>query len=187
MKKTKISDLSGFSLIEVLIATSIIITMTTIVVAILTSSFKTSSKATSLDIVRQNGNNATDQLSRLIKFSFFIGATNDIDSGFASCPVKSADPNQNRFSYIKISSDGEKTISCSNSGITINNEPLLDSNRVSVVPGSCKLTCFQDRADVSPVIGINFDLTYGNTPNPTLLPEKRATIHFSTSIKARNR
>lgn len=179
----------GFSLIEILVATSIIITTTTIVVAILASSFRTSSKTTSLDIVRQNGNSAISQVGRMIQFAESFEGVSDqkIDSSFVkSCPVPGAP--DIRFNFLKISSAGtEKTLSCSDEGLTIDDESLFDSNRVTVVTGTCSLTCTQDSQDVSPVIGLSFDLTYGTDPNPTGLTEKRAQIRFSTSVKMRNK
>lgn len=179
----------GFSLIEILVATSIIITTTTIVVAILASSFRTSSKTTSLDIVRQNGNGAISQVGRMIQFaeSFEGVSEQEIPSSFVkSCPVPGSP--DIRFNFLKIVSGGtEKMLSCSDEGFTIDGESLFDSNRVTVVTGTCSLTCTQDSPDVSPVIGLGFDLTFGTDPNPTSLTEKRAEIHFSTSVKMRNK
>lgn len=179
----------GFTLIEILVATSIIITTTTIVVAILVSSFRTSSKTTSLDVVRQNGNSAISLISRTIQFAeSFEGVSNDeSDESFVkSCPVPGAPGNT--FTHLKIVTGGvTKRLSCSDEGILVDDDSLLDSSKTTVVPGTCVLTCNKDSEDASPVIGLSFDLTYGTNPQPTSVAEKRAQIHFSTSIKMRNK
>lgn len=168
----------GFSLVEILVAISLIITSTTVVVAILTSAFRASSKTTSADVVRQNGNNAINRVSRMIQYSDgFNGVSNDGTTYILTCPTTPT-----RYNFVKVTSVGQpRVVSCSDSGVAIDSVSLL-SSAVRITPGSCILTCSQDSAAISPVIGISFDLQLGNAT----VSEKTARINFATSVKMRN-
>ena len=179
---------TGFTLVEILIGISIIITASTIVIAILVSSFRTSSKTTAGDIVRQNGNNAIIQLSKTIQFADGfrgVSVVPDPTKYITSCVASGSQP----YYYLKILiGNEEKTISCDDtSGILMDDNPLFDQNRVSLVPDSCKFTCSQKNSNETPVIGINFSLNSGTSDSSSTLPEKKTTIHFKTRIKMSNK
>lgn len=183
MKSKK--NILGFTLIEILVGISIIITASTIVIAILVSSFRTSSKTTASDIVRQNGNNAITQLSKMIQFSDgFRGVSVDSTEYIESCVASGSQP----YYYLKILiGNEEKIISCNNSkGILINGEYLFDQKRVSLVSGSCKFSCSQKNLKETPVIGIDFSLMSSLSDSSSTLPEKNTVINFKTSVKMRN-
>lgn len=185
MKSSK--NILGFTLVEILVGISIIITASTIVIAILVSSFRTSSKTTSGDIVRQNGNNAITLLSKKIQFADGFGGVSlvlDPTKYITSCVALGSQS----YNYLKIlTGNEEKIISCDDTkGILIDDKPLFDQKRVSLVPGSCKFTCSQKDLKNTPVIGINFSLKSGMSSASNALPEKNTTIDFKTSIKMRN-
>lgn len=178
----KIQNSDGFSLVEILVAIAIIITSTTVVLAILTSSFRTSNKSTSLEIVRQNGTNALNQITKTVSYAdSFVGA-----DSVSTCPPSPG----GSYKIIKVNVQEQgtlvkKTISCMDTDLRISDnlsdESLL-STQVSLEPASCSFTCTQDNETVSPVIGVSFTLSLatGNAP------EKKASLNFSTSIKMRN-
>ncbi|MBI2621565.1 MAG: prepilin-type N-terminal cleavage/methylation domain-containing protein [Candidatus Levybacteria bacterium] len=172
----------GFSLIEILVAIAIIITATTVVVAILSSSFRGISKSNVVEEVRQNGNRAITQMSRTIQFAESFQGAFINDSTYDLACTASAGKN---YEYIKLNSGGRLvTLSCNNLSMgSTTVTPLIDTTRVSVVEGSCSFTCTQQSVDDSPIIGINFELSQaGETA-----PEKSAKIPFSTTVKMRNR
>lgn len=181
-KISKIRSEDGFSLVEVLIAIAIIITSTTVVLAILTSSFRTSNKSTSLEIVRQNGTNALNQITKTVSY-----ADSFVEAGSVStCPLSPA--GSYKTIEVNVQEQGKlvkKTISCSDTDLRIrdnlSDESLL-STQVKMEPGSCNFTCAQDNEAVSPVIGVSFTLSTGAGSTP----EKKASLNFSTSIKMRN-
>lgn len=180
---------AGFTLIEILVGISIIITASTIVIAILVSSFRTSSKTTASDIVRQNGNNAITQLSKMIQFANEFGGVRvgpDPAQFIQSCTTLTQQSTD--YYYVKIHIGNEdKIISCDDtSGILIDGKPLFDQKRVSLVSDSCKFTCSQKNSQETPVIGISFSLTSGAVGSSSTLAEKNTVINFKTSVKMRN-
>jgi type II secretory pathway pseudopilin PulG len=174
---------SGFSLIELLVASSIIITATTVVLAIITTSFRSSNKISSSQLVRQNGNYAINQMTKIIQFAdSFEGASLTGEEGtFGACVPDT------QYASIGIKYQKEdKVLICSDNNIQIltpgtgESFSLFDS---SVVTGSCSFTCTQDNLSTGPVVGINFSLSL---PNEGKSAEKSASGEFSTSVKMRN-
>lgn len=163
---------AGFTLVEILVGISIIITTSIIVVAILVSTFRTSSKTTSGDTVRQNGNYAITQFSKMIQFADSLGPDQ-------ACPLTSASDQ----SLIIMSSGVSRTLSCTN--LSLDNQPLIDTNKVRIV--TCSFTCTRSSAVDTPVIGINFSLkSQGTSLVTSNLPERNTVINFKTSIKMKN-
>lgn len=175
MKKQLIS--AGFTLIEILVSISIVITTTTIIVAILSSSFRGISKSTISEDVRQNGNNAISRMSRSIQYAEgFRGASIDDDTYEPSCLLGAG----KNYQYIKVLSGGQEIkLSCNN--LSVDSSPLIDITKVKIVAGTCSFKCTQT-SDSSPIIGISFDLSEASAS----VPEKSRTIHFSTTVKMRN-
>lgn len=176
---------SGFSLIELLVGIAIIITATTVVLSIIVSSFRITSKNTSSDRVRQAGNNAVSQIIRMVQFSeYFYGMSKD----FGNTIVDSCDPPDEIYNAIKIKYRGvDKIISCSidsNIKIQSNGESameMFENEKYRV--NNCKITCIKTSDYSPPKIGLSFDLDYGNEG---AVSEKTSKINFSTTIKMRN-
>lgn len=171
----------GFTLIEMLVSIAIIITSTTVVVAILASSFRGVAKSTLSEDIRQNGNGALTRLSRLIQFSGGLKETSL--NGVEFFPVCRRDE---EYISIKVKSGVNLlTLSCKNNDISIDDGTgpvsLLDDKRVTVEPGSCIFTCIQDNGLVPPAIGISFELKQNTSGSESNTPEL-----FSTTVKMRN-
>lgn len=176
----------GFSLIELLVGIAIIITATTVVLSIIVSSFRISGKSTSNSVVRQNGNYAMAQMSRIIQFAdSFDGAYDASGSFYPTCD----DDVTKSYSTINVHYGGNpKSLVCrqgASGGIEIGDgvnppQEIIDT-KMSVT--SCHFTCTQDNGAVAPVIGINFGLNLGDS---NTVVEKTSHVDFSTSVKMRN-
>ncbi len=181
----------GYTLVELLAVITIIVVVGVIVAGILVSSLRGGSKSNVLDNVRQNGNYAITQMSKMILYAQnFNGVsadntfyTTDCTQVIPSSPSPAPTPSPKVYSYIKITSfDGGQTIfSCNGSTIASNGASLVDTATVSLV--SCTFSCIQDNFGQAPTIGISFTLSQ-NTGSA--FAEKQATIPFNTSITIRN-
>jgi len=172
----------GFTLIEILVASSIFIIATTVVFGIITSTFRTRNKTNSIATVRSNGTYATGQISKLLKFADnFEGASYDNVVYNSLC----SEPGDN-YSYIRVRSEGQiRTIACANNTISIDGVSLINTNEVNIVPSSCSLFCSQSINSSSPIIGTNFRLSLADQKKSNL-PEGNVEIDFSTKTKMRN-
>jgi len=179
----------GYTLIELLAVIAIVVVVGVIVAGILISSLRGGSKSNVIDNVRQNGNVAITQMSKMLIYAqSFNGMSADGISYTTNCiqdipPSPSPTPAPISYSYIKITSfDGGQTIfSCSNSTIASNGASLIDASTVSLV--SCSFACTQNNFGQVPTIEINFILSANTTSS---FAEKQATIPFSTSVTLRN-
>lgn len=189
MKKFKVQSLkfkviSGYTLIELLVAMTVIITVGLIVVAILVSSLRGTNKATSIENVRINGNYAILQISRMIEFAQgFEGVSVD---GSASSYSLSCSP-ATQYKYIKITSfdNGETILACdfSRNPAVISSKSASFINTDDVTLTSCYFTCSRSNISQPPIIGVNFALSQ---KSPSSFFEKQASIPFSTSVVIRN-
>jgi len=176
----------GFTLIELLVALVVIVSFGSIVVNIITSAFRGTSKTDVINKVRENGNYAISEMTRLIKYAkSFDGASEDGATNW-TCEIVPAIPVQ--YKAVKITSfDGTTTVfSCEANTINANGASLMDagpSGAVLLSPGTCFFTCSRKSIADSPQIGINFTLVSNNVSG---IVEKQATIPFATSIKVRN-
>lgn len=169
----------GFTLIELLVGLAIIITTTTVILSIILSSFRISSKSTSLDTVRQNGNYAIGRMSKMIQFADSFGGVSNsgADGSYSTTCTDNA-----QYPYIKITHlESEKIFKCINNSIYINDDKLINSPKISTT--SCSFKCIKVNSSALPVVTIKFQLSL-DTNN---VVEKMATIPFSTSVLMRNK
>ena len=170
MNRTK-----GFTLIELLVSIAIIIASATIVVAIISATFRSSNKTTSVDQVRQSGNNALNQISKMIQFADDFQSAFDGAHDVSFCPVT-----EEEYEKIALVVNGvTREIACGENTLTLDGKSLFDNNNVLL--SSCSLTCSQRRYSESPVIGVSFDLSRLGT-----LTESNVSESFSKKIKMRN-
>lgn len=175
---------NGYTLIELLVVMVVLLTVGFIVAVILVSSLRGSSKATTTETIRRNGNYTILQISKMIEFAqTFEGMSNDNNSYSTACPTPSP---ASTYKYIKIKSfdNIETTFSCflnSSAPIASNGATFVNTNDVSVT--SCYFTCSRSSINQPPVIGINFTLSQQGSPN---FFEKKGTISFETSVTMRN-
>jgi prepilin-type N-terminal cleavage/methylation domain-containing protein len=176
----------GFTLIELLVALVVIASFGTIVVNIITSTFRGTSKTDVVNKVRENGNYAISQMSRTVRYAkSFDGASTD---GVTNWTCEIVPPIPVQYKAVKITSfDGTTTVfSCEANTINTNGASLMDAGPTGSVllsPGTCFFTCARKNTLDSPTIGIKFTLTSKITSG---IAEKQASIPFETSIKVRN-
>lgn len=207
MKKIYNSELriqnfqKGYTLIELLTVIAIVVVVGVIVTGILISSLRGGSKSNVLDNVRQNGNDAITQMSKMIIYAqSFNGASTDGIFYTTNCtqvipPSPSPSPTPVSYKYIKITSfDGGTTIfSCNGQTDTPQNTlasksgslapfSIIDTSNVSLT--SCYFSCSQANFGQDYMIGINFTLSQKSASG---FAEKQATIPFQTSITVRNK
>ena len=193
----------GYTLVELLTVIVIMIVVGMIVTGIIVSSLRGTNKSTVLDNVRENGNNAIIQISKMLTFAqAFNGVSLDGVTYTTICvpaptPVPSGSapplptPTPIPYKYIKITSfDGGTTVfGCTGNTdtppdtIASNSSSLIDTTTVSVNPAACYFTCTGNTLTEPPTIGINFTLSQISSSS---FSEKNATIPFSTSVTLRN-
>lgn len=185
-KRYKIEDLrlmnrnNGFTLIEVLISISIIIVVGVIVGSIIISTLRGSTKATVLSDVKQNGNYAITEMSRVIRSATNINnpvlPCGNPSSAAQTITVTQLDTSQVTFDC----SSGNTITESQNGGTPV---ALLNASTTKLVPNSCKIICSQQTAADIPSVQIQFSLTQSTTAN---FAEQSATVPFQTTILLRN-
>jgi type II secretory pathway pseudopilin PulG len=166
----------GFSLIEIMVGITIVIAASTIVLSIIISSFRISSKTTSTSVIRQNGNYALSQATRKLQFAdSFISATCG-GIPVTSCPASGVACTRVDFMYNSLPS----SVACLGNDFRIGGSTSMDTSKITGT--SCSLICSQSSGE-APVIGINFGLAIGNAATAV---ERKSAIDFSTSVKMRN-
>lgn len=167
-----ISYQKGFTILEILVVMSIVSVAGVIVAGILVSTLRGSSKVNTVSNVKQNGNYAIAQMSRIIRSASTI---NILPCGNPSTAVQSITVTQ---------IDTSQTIfDCSGSTITSNGTSLLDTSNVKLVSSSCQLICSQQSSGDTPVVQIKFSLMQKNSSSQ---PDQSSTIPFQTSVILRN-
>lgn len=163
----------GFTLVELLVVTSIFIIITTTIVSILFIILRGTKKSDSIVIVRQNGEQAMAQMVRIMRFAKSLDYP-------ASCDGVSKD-------HITVTAVdlSQTTFTCPASFtfpnfIDLNSTKLTNSDTVMVQ--SCSFVCTQ-QVGGSPIIGISFSLSKVNLSS---LPEENSTIPFRGSVTLRN-
>ncbi len=183
--KLKIKNQRGFTLIEILAVLAIFGVVGAIATSILVVSLRTSSKATILTSVRQNGEFALNQISQAIRDA------RSIENPFP-CTVVSPTPPIVSSSISFVAADGSNIVfSCNNSTdnppstIASNGASLLD-NSVKMVDDSCSFTCYQQNINDYPLINISFSLIQNNSSSLTEKTASASAIPFTTNILMRN-
>ena len=194
----------GYTLVELLAVMAIVVVVGIIITGILISSLRGGSKSNVLDNVRQNGNDAITQISKMIIYAqYFNGVSSNGISYTTNCaqsispsPSPVSTPTPIKYKSIKTTSfDGGITIfSCNGPTDTPPNTlasqsgsltpiSLIDTSTVLLVENSCYFSCIQTNFGQAPTIGINFTLSQITLSS---FAEKQATIPFQTSVTIRN-
>ncbi len=192
--KFKIKNSKGYTLVEMLAVIVVFAIIGGIISAIFASSLRGSNKANITNDIRQNGNYALAQMSRMINYAkSFDGISVDgSDGSYQDCYIEPAGAGTttttilNEYHYIKMTSfDGGQIIfSCdaeSDEIIASNGASLVNTDIVRAE--SCVFTCLQSSAASPPTIGISFILSQ---KDEGAFFEKKAIIPFETSVTMRN-
>lgn len=190
----KIKGNKGYTLVELLAVTVVMVVVGLIISTILVSSLRGGNKTSAINEVRDNGNTAMTRISRGIKFAkSFEGVSESEAEGYRTdclslsdiSPTPSVTPTLTYYKYIKIRAfdEGETVYSCADSKISSNSASLIDESRISSIDDDCYFTCSQAYLSQPPTIGINFTLSKGDN---ALFFEQKFTTDFHTSVVMRN-
>lgn len=187
----------GFTLIELVIVMILLIVTGTLIVGILNSTLRGSSKTRSTSDIAQNGNYALSLMSNLILNSQKL--VSFTPSGGPSVSDCTASPAPGKTLTILGLDDGATTLTCDDVNATISStsalfsnaipaptpfstSSLLDTSQVKTVANSCLFTCIQQDQFSPPRIDITFQLTNKNA----VAGETSPVTSFNTSIAVRN-
>ncbi len=168
----------GFTLVELLVVMVVFSLVGAITGAILVNSLRTSNKANSLTVLKQNGDYVIEQTEKLLREARVLKSP--FPCGLPSQPTQQA-------SIALVNSDGlEIDLACMGNTIASNGASLLDTTAVVIPPGSCTFTCSQQSNSDFPIISLQFSLI-SNTSSPFSEQTASASaIPFFTSVVMRN-
>jgi type II secretory pathway pseudopilin PulG len=184
----------GYTLVELLAVIFILVAVGTIIASILTSVLRSSNKSTNTETVRANGNYAIAQMSRMIAYAqkvegISIGDPNTYPDQFKTDCV-SQTPGTTKYYYLKLKAfdSGTTTFACADSKIASRSGDIVDPNLVTYLVNpsliaKCYFQCSQESAAAPAKIDIFLDLSAVST---AVFAESQATMHFETSVIARN-
>jgi prepilin-type N-terminal cleavage/methylation domain-containing protein len=190
--KFKASSSRGYTLVEMLAVIVVFSIIGGIISAIFASSLRGSNKANITNEVRQNGNYALIQMSRMITYArSFDGISEDGISYKADCYVDMVGLDTTTtiptaYHYVKVSDfqGGQTIFACNGQGqseISSNSASLINNQIVKV--DSCQFSCSQPSIAASPTIKISFTLSQKSDTN---FFESKANIPFETTMSMRN-
>ncbi len=187
----KISNSKGYTLVEMLAVIVVFSVIGGIIAAIFASSLRGSNKANVTNEVRQNGNYALTQISRMITYAkSFDGISVDGVNYDSECYIEpvlenTPTPTPSEYHYLKITGfdGGQITFVCLSDPdeISSNTASMINESTVSV--DSCKFNCEQLNIIQPPTIKINFSLSQ---KNQEALFENKTSMSFETSATMRN-
>ena len=154
---------------------------------ILFSSLRATNKTNTITTVRQNGNYALSQITKMIKNAkSFEGVRVSPTPPPAPAPeFNSSCSDTAAYNVLRIttfdSSLPEVIFICNTGNLLFNGVSLVDTSAVKV--DSCSFKCFQSSPSDFPTIEVDFNLSQA-AANPVF--EKKASIEFRTSVTMRN-
>jgi type II secretory pathway pseudopilin PulG len=209
MRKIKNSN-SGYTLIELLAVMIVLTTVGVIIASIFVSALRGGNKSTTTNDIRQSGNYAISQMSKMIAFAKNFGGVNSAATGTFTtdcAPRFDADGkliSPLQWNDVKITSfdnvETSTTFSCEKDDT--NTYGILSSksadlvtpaliNSVALLPDTvdattCFFTCSQPNLASPITININLTLQRRIKAGSTALPESQTVIPFNTSVTLRN-
>lgn len=197
----------GYTLVELLVAMILLITVGSIMAAIIVISLRGSNRSTNVNDIRQEGNFALSQMTKMITYAqgfegISDGAT-DLETGdliyTKNCTLN---PQTYKYKYLKISSfdQGKTTFVCNDDptgnliasyGASLTKWPISVGDNTSFVQyfnaakytvSACYFTCLQENSSVTPTIGISFTV---QKPDTTIV-ENKVSLDFNTTVGFRN-
>lgn len=165
---------AGFTLIELLAVMVVFVSVSGIVITILFSALRGTNKTNTISVVRQNGNYAISQMTKMIRFAKKLESACVPSS--TSITIKNLDDGQTIFSCGSL-------VNCSGN-ISSNSAAVLDTTAVCLV--SCSFSCTRTENSETPIIGINFSLNKAGTSTLVERIAGTSPIPFQTSVSMRN-
>lgn len=180
----------GFTLIELVVVTGIVVGISTIMGAVLYSTLKGTETTRANTAIAQNGNYAMSIMSENIKRAKRVTEVGG-SADFQQCTEEGLVSDSIQFQM----ADGKHiTLQCDDAAGVVetfdvesgSSTQLTESNsNVTLVPGSCKFTCFQKTMFNPPRIQIEFSLGQPDQSQPGQIIPKSTTL-FQTVVNIRN-
>jgi len=173
----------GYTMVELLAVIIILVTVGTIISAILTSVLRSSNKSANTEIVRRNGNYAITQMSRMITYAQKLEGVSFDGSQYYTDSVSQS--TSSRYNYLQIKSfdGGITTFACNDSKIASLSASGTSYLADPALNATCYFNCTQASAAAPAKIDIFLDLSVGSSTN---FAESQAEIPFETSVIIRN-
>lgn len=171
MKKTQ-----GFTLIEILVSFAVLVVIVMVSSNLFFVLLRGSTKAKTMQIIKQNGDYSLSVMTRMIRNARSIGTYTS-----SSLPIINPDGETTTFSCGDVDSDGNNEIA-SQSGSLIP-PPSLISNEVKVVNCNVFTVTEGEPGIRANTVAIDFDLSQASV---TDRPEEQALVKFKTTVSLRN-
>lgn len=182
---------AGFTLVELLAVIAVLSSLAVVITGTFFASFRASDKSNSVIALRQNGNFAMSQITKMLRFSVGLnGLSNDVGSTKRFYACGTSVPTPTPYTSIQIVNyndlDHPTTFTCTTgpggniaSSSASGNYPLLDP---AVVTGldTCYFTC--EKINNIPTVSVYFSLT----ERPNVSEQGSSSIPFQTSVTLRN-
>lgn len=183
------NSLPGFTLVELLAVITVFIVVGIVTTGIFLGSFRATTKSDGIVLLRQNGDYATSQIEKQLRFATSVnGLSNDIQvppTNLSACTdVSGASQTQYKQLQITNTDGGTTTYSCSlgaGGNIASNSAGFLDTRVVTNVD-ACYFTCVKSTLYSSPVL--TFSLSISGHQGSGV--ESNSALNFQTSVLLRN-
>jgi type II secretory pathway pseudopilin PulG len=180
---------SGFTIVEILAVIVVFIAIGSIAAAVFFTSLRVVNKSNSLASLRENGNYALSQMTKMIRYAVTFGGIST--DGITYSNVCYAGPITSvknvPSTYLKITSfdNNETVFHCipgANGNVASNSASLLDTAIVKKID-ACSFSCSQENEGDPPTILINLTISETGLAG---INEKNTTLPLQTSVTFRN-
>lgn len=175
----------GYTLVELLAATSIIVIVSGLIIGVLYSTLRGGNKTKVTNDVAQNGNYALSVISNTALLASSVTKVGGVDITDCSTPKNgtSIEFKNTDGSLVSFSCDVASSSIASSSANTTTY--LIDNNSVKVDPATCDFSCKQTNNSpyANPIIGASFTVSQRNSSSAF---ENVASSTFNTSVTIRN-
>lgn len=174
---------AGYTLIELVIVIMVMLVVGGIIVGILYSAIRGTTKARVNNNISQNGNYATAIMTNFIaNATDLLEVTDPFGNVFTSCVSDGVNPVDGVSVTIQNYDGGVTTFACENGYISSNSASLTDRNEVEVIQDTCRMLCMQTSLYSPPRIDISFEIQNKNAADNVT----SGKTLFETSVTLRN-
>lgn len=186
MKNRKQMKFAGYTLLELIIVLFILTTMSSIIVGIFVVSVRTTTRISTINSLRQNGNYIMNQIIKKLQYAESLESVYDGTNITNFCP--DTIPTTSYFEIIiSTSSTAVDSFSCENINgtdtISLNSNSLLDTNNFNV--SDCYFKCYRENNSLPYTVIVNFTIEKKvNTvsDNPYSVPFKSSVVLRNTGL-----
>ena len=176
-------DQSGYTIIELVVVIMVMLIVGGIIVGILYSSIRGTTKARVNNNISQNGSYAITVMTNfLANAKDLIQVSDPFGNTYDTCVSDGINPVDGVSVTIQNYDGGVTTFACQNGYISSNSASLIHTEDVEMITDTCRMRCIQDSFYAPPRIDISFELQNKNAQDPTTSGRSL----FETSVTLRN-